>query len=41
MLKYILLAFKIMVLWDVIPCSLLDRYLAAGKTYYPFHTLPP
>jgi hypothetical protein len=41
MLKYTLLAFKIMVLLDVIPCSLVDRYCAAGKTYYPFHTFPP
>jgi len=41
MLKCILLAFKIMVLWDVIAFSLIDRYHAAGKTYYPFHTFPP
>jgi len=41
MLKCISLAFKIMVLWDVTPCSLVDRYHTAGKTYYPFYTFPP
>jgi len=41
MLKCISLAFKIMVLWDVTPCRLVDRYHTAGKTYYPFYTFPP